>query len=119
MPMDRDYKAALRWVNARRALADMPVLLRLPRWRGCICPLELALWPRACRVTHTAVWFKENGRLLVIRLPDAVESFMIKLDAGHYDDLLAPAETGCDRDLHIASCPESVTSRLARLRAMP
>ena len=119
MPMDRDYRDALRWVNARRALWDMPVILTFPRWRGCIDPLEAAFQPLSCRVSATTLSVKASPGLLVIELPPVVARFLMRVDRGDYDDLLAPVHEGCSREIHLARCEFSVTQRLARRRAMP
>lgn len=112
MGTDREYKAALRWVNAQRAYRDLPTLDALPPWRGCIDPIEAAMAPLRCRVSHDHVWLAEFPGRKLLPLPPLVQRFVEKLDQGHYDSILAPAAESCPRELHVARCASSVTSRL-------
>ena len=104
--MDRDAFDALRWVNAQRARIDLPLLLHLPAWDGCVCPLEVALRP--VRVTvrgDGSVWCYDTARVLVMHLPAGAKSFLEKLDRGFYPALgsIEDAEA-CPAASHRARC---------------
>jgi hypothetical protein len=114
MEPDRFTAAALRFVNAQRAVRGMPVVIALPRFRGCIDPIEGGLAPLNCRVSATTLSVKEYPGLRVIPLPALVIEFLSRLDAGLYDDFFAPLAEGCEQDLHRATCASSVQSRMAR-----
>ena len=110
--MDRDYNDTLRWVNAQRAYRGFDVLPNLPRWVGCIDPIERAFAPLKVRVCCDSIWIDSYPGRVVIPLPPSAQRFLEKLDAGRYDSFLAPLSEACTRETHMAWCAHSVTSRL-------